>query len=616
MKNKTLENSLDKAAPQNIHRVNGATLASPPSAPKQQTSMETLDVNSLTLGHMTRETAQADKELTTIAHLNASMLWDLLSQYTGISASDVASTAATLSELGLDSLAVVELSDEVEAKFGVLVGVVQLLRSSPKSLCIQLCGRVAPVVTGPASSVPPTPPLDQGSVPLEKANNDGVYRDVPRDLQKKIFPVRETRQKLLQMISEASGEPEETISIESTLDELGVDSLAVVELIDDLEGAFQVALEAHVHDVAKLTIAELLKKCECWQPEESTIVATPSPSAMSSQFSSYSSRVFQCNGRPIPDNMSPLASGPKLKPKRETVVYKMVDGLKIHAEIFMPPSLPEKPMPVALTIHGGGHMALSRTSVPSYAITHLLEAGVLPVSVGYRLCPEINVLDGPMADVADAYRWILDGGLQDAVRPWGILVDISHVVEIGWSSGGQLAMSLGWQQRTGLPPPVAVLAYYAPLDWANGTSPPASQRDDCRAANAKATPEQLAEIVERLGPRLSRMVLTTYDDIIQHQEFLSLNWVTPDDPRSQLVGALVGQISSIGSPLLINSLSDAADPLSQPDPVVVASVCPLTQVKEDCYTTPTFLIHGTHDEIVPHSLAVEFVETLREMTDG
>ena len=40
---------------------------------------------------------------------------------------------------------------------------------------------------------------------------------------------------------------------------------------------------------------------------------------------------------------------------------------------------------------------------------------------------------------------------------------------------------------------------------------------------------------------------------------------------------------------------------------------PMSQLQLGTYTTPTFLIHGTEDEIVPYHTAVAFSKTMREM---
>jgi acetyl esterase/lipase len=120
-------------------------------------------------------------------------------------------------------------------------------------------------------------------------------------------------------------------------------------------------------------------------------------------------------------------------------------------------------------IHGGGHMLLSRRAIRASQTRHLLRQGFLPVSIDYRLCPEINLVDGPITDVCDAYRWVRTVLPKIAVVDGGVRLDPSRVVVIGWSTGGHLAMSLGWMaEAAGMPPPKAVLSFYAPVDFESG----------------------------------------------------------------------------------------------------------------------------------------------------
>lgn len=113
-------------------------------------------------------------------------------------------------------------------------------------------------------------------------------------------------------------------------------------------------------------------------------------------------------------------------------------------------------------------MTLSRKAIRPFQTAFLLAHNVLPVSIDYRLCPEINLIDGPIKDVCDAYAWV-QTGLQAVVRSKGILVDEKKIVMIGWSTGGHLAMSTAWKSKeAGLRPPVAVLSFYGPTDFESG----------------------------------------------------------------------------------------------------------------------------------------------------
>lgn len=126
------------------------------------------------------------------------------------------------------------------------------------------------------------------------------------------------------------------------------------------------------------------------------------------------------------------------------------------------------PLLLALMIHGGGHMTLSRKAIRPFQTASLLAHNILPISIDYRLCPEINLIDGPIADVCDAYAWA-QTGLQAVVRSKGILIDEKRIVVIGWSTGGHLAMTTAWKSKeAGLTPPVAILSFYGPTDFESG----------------------------------------------------------------------------------------------------------------------------------------------------
>ena len=119
-------------------------------------------------------------------------------------------------------------------------------------------------------------------------------------------------------------------------------------------------------------------------------------------------------------------------------------------------------------IHGGGHMTLSRRAIRPFQTQYLLDNNFLPVSIDYRLCPEVNLIDGPIADVRDAYKWAKTS-LPALVAQWGVTVDSRNVVVIGWSTGGHLATTLGWTSSAlDVSPPTAVLSFYAPYDFESG----------------------------------------------------------------------------------------------------------------------------------------------------
>lgn len=151
-------------------------------------------------------------------------------------------------------------------------------------------------------------------------------------------------------------------------------------------------------------------------------------------------------------------------------------------------------------IHGGGHMTLSRKAVRPVQTNFLLENGILPVSVDHRLCPEINLIDGPITDVLDAYQWMMTA-LPNLARTRGIVVDPERVVVIGWSTGGHLAMTTAWTAKsTGLRLPRAILSFYAPTDFVSG------DLDQRRAEEYPERTMKIAEIIKALPRKPVRLL--------------------------------------------------------------------------------------------------------------
>ncbi|KAL8722875.1 MAG: hypothetical protein Q9225_000708 [Loekoesia sp. 1 TL-2023] len=285
-------------------------------------------------------------------------------------------------------------------------------------------------------------------------------------------------------------------------------------------------------------------------------------------------------------------------------------------------------------IHGGGHMTLTRKAIRPAQTAFLLDHGILPVSLDYRLCPEINIIDGPMTDVRDAYRWARSpSGLQAALdmRSIRIKVDTANILMIGWSTGGHLAMTTAWTTKeVGLPPPKAILGFYSPTDFESG------DLDGRRAeeyAECSIPMEKLIASLPRhpvsnaflfsLGlsarsnsrhtrlPLLTAAQITSYDSPNGTVDRTGLGWVRPGDPRSELILSLFKD--NTGLPLLLNGLPSANEnPFARPDPSRIAAISPLAHLRAGAYTTPTFLIHGENDEIAPFHAARTFTQTLQE----
>lgn len=305
----------------------------------------------------------------------------------------------------------------------------------------------------------------------------------------------------------------------------------------------------------------------------------------------------------IPCRADTLAASVQLGRHRcRTVIYKTVDEVEVPADIFYPAKAPPEPMGIALMIHGGGHMTLSRKAVRPAQTAYLLENNVLPVSADYRLCPEVNLIDGPIADIRDLVGWA-QSTLPSLVQSDGIQLDISRIVMVGWSTGGHLCMTTAWTTKeAGIEPPRAILSFYSPTDFESG---------DLDVRRAEEYPERRLSL-EKIRASLGSKPLTSYDstgDI----DSTGLGWVRPGDARSELVLSLFKEGN--GLPLLLNGLpspSSVENPmLMAPSADRIAAISPSFQVRAGNYSTPTFIIHGDRDEIVPFHTAERFAKALR-----
>lgn len=92
-----------------------------------------------------------------------------------------------------------------------------------------------------------------------------------------------------------------------------------------------------------------------------------------------------------------------------------------------------------------------------------------------------------------------------------------------------------------------------------------------------------------------------------------LGWVRQGDPRSDLLLAISQQ--GIALPVLLNGLSGhrkLADLLTSPSPAMVAAISPLARVRAGQYAVPTFIVHGTEDEVAPFAAAERFANEMHK----
>ena len=257
-------------------------------------------------------------------------------------------------------------------------------------------------------------------------------------------------------------------------------------------------------------------------------------------------------------------------------------------------------------IHGGGHVMLSRKDVRPKQTQLLLDAGFIPVSVDYRLCPETTLLEGPIADVRDALGWARNTLPFLARKRPDIRINGDNVVAVGWSTGGTLALSLGWTAPSaGLQPPQAILAFYCPTDY----------EDECWSRENKPYGDAtMGEEAYDLWEGVASSPITAYNPPATARA--AVGWMTKNDPRSRIVLHMNWHGQTV--PVLVHGLKNKAQNgvqnatlrLPAPAPEQVQAISPLAQIRQGTYRTPTFLVHPYGDDLIPWQQAQRTADEL------
>lgn len=226
-----------------------ATAATPKSPPQvlakssEVTSTATSDGGTETppgIDSSNATTIDSDDELDT-KNGDAS-LRNIIASYTGISPDQILQDS-NIGDLGVDSLAAVELAEEIQTQFGTEIAAEDLLDSSYGAL---------------AKVLMPSPLAKKGK--SSKANKSKPQADVASPPSDDSGASKNTQglQIALKLLSDTSGAPVESIEGKATLSELGIDSLSAVELKGDLENAFEIEIEDDRFTLDS-TVKEVLK---------------------------------------------------------------------------------------------------------------------------------------------------------------------------------------------------------------------------------------------------------------------------------------------------------------------------------------------------------------------
>ena len=134
--------------------------------------------------------------------------------------------------------------------------------------------------------------------------------------------------------------------------------------------------------------------------------------------------------------------------RRDTFVYKVIDGCALHADVYRPDD--DLSRPTLVWLHGGALILGSRAGLDPAQRDRYLDAGFGVVAIDYRLAPETR-LPAIVEDLRDAFAWLRARG------PALAQLDPDRLAVVGHSAGGYLALLSGAVIR---PRPRALVSFY------------------------------------------------------------------------------------------------------------------------------------------------------------
>ncbi|KAF5563444.1 hypothetical protein FNAPI_2653 [Fusarium napiforme] len=215
-------------------------------------------------------------------------------------------------------------------------------------------------------------------------------------------------------------------------------------------------------------------------------------------------------------------------------------------------------------------------------VSDCLSRGWIVLAPNHRLCPQVNLLEGPMQDCRDLLAWVYDGSLEKALGKADstLVPDLNHVFSFGTSSGGHLSLCLGFD----VPRPVAgIYDMYGPSNFA----------DDFWTTKLESM---------KLPPGLTDSFLNKVfdEDPVPITGGVSLEGQAtgpPDfsDPRQAYA------LTQLANGTVLDAIFPSKD-WSKVDPAL----------NVDSSFPPTFIVHGDADTKVPIHLSRKLFEVLKQ----
>ncbi|KFY67205.1 hypothetical protein V496_01684 [Pseudogymnoascus sp. VKM F-4515 (FW-2607)] len=233
--------------------------------------------------------------------------------------------------------------------------------------------------------------------------------------------------------------------------------------------------------------------------------------------------------------MSPrtLIRPPVIKPFK-TYVYKHVDDINLHVDVYLPSTPNAGRLPVALYIPGGGWVSVNRADYSRPLFHELLSYNFVICCIDYRLLPETSFAE-LMKDVTAVETWIRSV-LPVEMQMIGRKLDDNKVVVLGGSAGGHLALLTPkyWERS-----PSGIVSISAPTDMHDIPFLNRGRLSIAECLIPNCTPDFLASATDYENPPSGFEIPRNAEDYERPRRHLGLRIFREDVVSEVLLGGLV-----------------------------------------------------------------------------